>query len=289
MIIKNINEFELVNEGIFSFFKNIEKTFKSKKSQLETILEKIKEIKEEEFLNKIKIEKQIWGLLKERSEEVTFKIDNLNKQIESFSLLKEQEISLLLKEADGIIKDDLKLKLFFYSELDNIKVFINKKYIKNVEKYKDSLSLNSLNKEFNDLVRGATIKNEIYNYYKDKEEYFLSEDFFKNLDSDLINLLNLTTHQFSFRLKMYTDEQIKKIYKSLKELIFNLELKYQKLIDFIKKDIERFKIENIEWLIPSLEKEKINIKKIIKRIKYRINLIKEELKIREYNYLLKVE
>ena len=289
MIIKNINEFELVNEGIFSFFKNIEKTFKSKKSQLETILEKIKEIKEEEFLNKIKIEKQIWGLLKERSEEVTFKIDNLNKQIESFSLLKEHEISLLLKEADGIIKDDLKLKLFFYSELDNIKVFINKKYIKNVEKYKDSLSLNSLNKEFNDLVRGATIKNEIYNYYKDKEEYFLSEDFFKNLDSDLINLLNLTTHQFSFRLKMYTDEQIKKIYKSLKELIFNLELKYQKLIDFIKKDIERFKIENIEWLIPSLEKEKINIKKIIKRIKYRINLIKEELKIREYNYLLKVE
>jgi len=281
MIIKNIEEFENIDEGLLSsFFKGFNKVFRTKESQLESILKNIKKLKEEDLDNKVQIEKEIWELSKENTPESRFQISNLNRQSKAFSSLKEQEIFSLIKEANNIIKENPKLKAFFYSELSKIEVSIMDKFIKEIKQYKDISFIDALNKEFEDLVKDANKKSDIYTEYQKKEGYFLSEDFIKDIDQETIKFIDLTIPESYAKLRTYNNEQLEKIYKELKILIFNLNVEYQKLIDTIRKDIKKAQKEDQTWLIISLESQerefRYYIKKFINKIKSKISLVEEE-------------
>ena len=88
--IKRINEFESLNEGIFSsLFKGFGGT-PGRRGKLESLLKAIKKAREEDVDSTISIEKEIWNTPKEDTPEYRFAITNLNRQARTYSSLKGQ-------------------------------------------------------------------------------------------------------------------------------------------------------------------------------------------------------
>ena len=82
-LIKDLNEFDNLNEGILSsLLRGAKNLLSSDKGKLEDILRKIKKAREEEVENSIKIEKQIASISKEDSVDSRFALTNLRKKYE---------------------------------------------------------------------------------------------------------------------------------------------------------------------------------------------------------------
>jgi hypothetical protein len=131
--IKRLNEFDSLNEGIFSsFFKGFGGT-PGRRGKLEALLKDIRKAREEDVDNAISLEKEIWNMPKENTPEYRFAVTNLNRQSRTYASLKGQEINSLIKNANNLIEDNPKLQAFFSSELAKIEKETTEKLIKNIK------------------------------------------------------------------------------------------------------------------------------------------------------------
>jgi hypothetical protein len=286
MKIKRIHEFEL-NEGfVSSLFSGIGNLFKSKKSKIESILKDIKKAREEDVNNIISIEKEIWNLPKENTPEYRFDVTNLNRQIRTYSSLKGQEIDSLVKQANKIIDNDPKLQAFFSAALAKIEAEVTERMIKGIRPYKEKTYLDKLNQEFEDLVRDATKKYSFYEDYEKKSSPIEAIDFSEKISKDTSKFMELPAREASTYLIGLDGEELSRIYNELKEVSFDLDVRYRKYIDSIKKDKKKAVEQGQSHLVPNLEQEEIRIRyefgKPIEKIRSRITMIEKEKKSRKY-------
>lgn len=286
MRIKRIQEFEL-NEGfVSSIFSGIGNLFKSKKSKLESLLNDIKKSREEEVNNIIKVEKEIWNLPKENTPEYRFEITNLNRQIRTYSSLKGQEIDSLIKQANKIIDQDPKLQAFFSASLAKIEAEITEKMIKGIKPYKEKTYLDKLNQEFEDLVRDATKKSSFYEDFEKKASPIETIDFSEKISKPTANYMELSSKEASTYLVGLSDTEVRNIYDELKDVFFDLRIRYEKSIEAIKKNKKKASEEGQTNLIPHFEQEEIRIRyefsKPMEKVRSRIATIEKEKKSRKY-------
>ena len=286
MRIKRIQEFEL-NEGfVSSIFSGIGNLFKSKKSKLESLLNDIKKSREEDVNNIIKVEKEIWNLPKENTPEYRFEITNLNRQIRTYSSLKGQEIDSLIKQANKIIDQDPKLQAFFSASLAKIEAEITEKMIKGIKPYKEKTYLDKLNQEFEDLVRDATKKSSFYEDFEKKASPIETIDFSEKISKPTANYMELSSKEASTYLVGLSDTEVRNIYDELKDVFFDLRIRYEKSIEAIKKNKKKASEEGQTNLIPHFEKEEVRIRyefsKPMEKVRSRIAMIEKEKKSRKY-------
>ena len=289
MIIKNIEQFEAINEGILkSIFSGIGDLFTSKKTKLEGILKDINKAKKEDLDHYLNIEKTIQDLPKDNSPEYRFEINNLDRQARVFSSIKNQEISALIKEATNTIKENPKLQAFFSARLAKMEASFTEEKIKNLKKYKDSSYMDSLNKEFDDLVKDANRKTEFYDSYQDKPEYS-EEDLLKKTNKEVREFINMSNSESYSTLRSYDSNQLNKLFEDLKSLYFSLEGEWDQLYDPIKKDIRKAEKEKDVWKLDILKKQerelKFHVKKPMDKVRYKLSLVDKEIRSRKYaNY-----
>jgi hypothetical protein len=287
MEIKRLKDFEL-NEGIISsIFGGIGDFFKSKKSKIESILKGIKKAKEEDVSHIINVEKEIWNLTKDNSPEYRFQITNLNRQVRTYSSLKRQEMDSLVKEANKIINNDPKLQAFFSAGLARIEADVTEKMIKGLKPYKEKTYLDQLNAEFDSLVRDATKKSEFYGEYSDRPSYAGDfESVRENTPPEVFSFIDSTKTKNIEYLEGLSNDELYKLYNKIKDFSFDLDVRYKKTIDSLRKDRKRFSKEDQNYLTPPIEKEEIRIKNeaffIMERLKSKIFIIEKEIKSRKY-------
>jgi hypothetical protein len=287
MEIKRLKDFEL-NEGIISsIFGGIGDFFKSKKSKIESILKSIKKAKEEDVSHIINVEKEIWNMPKDNSPEYRFQITNLNRQVRTYSSLKRQEMDSLIKEANKIIDNDPKLQAFFSAGLAKIEADVTEKMIKGLKPYKEKTYLDQLNAEFDSLVRDATKKSEFYSEYSERPSYAGDfESIRENTPPEVFAFIDSTNGKNIEYMEGLGNEDLYKLYNKIKDFSFDLDVRYKKTIDSLRKDRKRFAKEDQDYLTPPIEKEEIRIKNeaffIMERLKTKISLIEKEIKSRKY-------
>ena len=287
MEIKRLKDFEL-NEGIISsIFGGIGDFFKSKRSKIESILKSIKKAKEEDVSHIINVEKEIWNLPKDNSPEYRFQTTNLNRQVRTYSSLKRQEMDSLIKEANKIIDNDPKLQAFFSAGLAKIEAEVTEKMIKGLKPYKEKTYLDQLNAEFDSLVRDATKKSELYSEYSDRPSYAGDfESIRENTPPEVFSFIDSTNGKNIEYIEGLSNDELYKLYSKIKDFSFDLDVRYKKTIDSLRKDRKRFSKEDQDYLTSPIEKEEIRIKNeaffIMERLKSKISIIEKEIKSRKY-------
>jgi hypothetical protein len=285
MRITRIYEFD-VNEGILSsIFSGIGNALSSKKSKLLNLLKEIKKAKDEEIDTEIEIERSIANTSKLDTEESRFILSNLHKQQKTHSSLKTQEINGLVKSASKIINNDPKLHTFFSSQLALIETKGIEKLLDQLKKYKSETDLTYLRKDLEYFSKEA--KKEVPGEKQDTRitQTDLENDIV-NVSPELIEFVDCSNVESSKILNQLSQRDVERYYSELRNWLFTLEIKYDSAIEKSKKDQKNARKEGQDWLIPNLEKEELRIryymKKPIDRIKYKINLIEKEIKLKKY-------
>ena len=285
--IKNLDEFDMIDEGILSsLLGGVKNFFTSKKGKVENILKKIRDARHEEVSNTISIEKEIQGLAKDNTPEYRFALTNLRRQSRTYAALKGQEINLLAKEARNIMEDDPRLEAFFASEMAKIEVETKEKLLKNLGGISDSGFLNQINAEFDSLVKDANRKASFYDDYKERESYMPSIEIPAKMNDDVLTFLNMPTKEATSFTRSLDETNLNKYYVQIRDFFFELEDKYSTAIERIRRDKKMAEKQGQDWIIPSLEKEEMNVKyhlrKNIDKLRSRVNTIEREMKNRRY-------
>ena len=285
--IKNLDEFDRIDEGILSsLLGGVKNFFTSKKGKVENILKKIRDARHEEVSNTISIEKEIQGLAKDNTPEYRFALTNLRRQSRTYAALKGQEINSLAKEARNIIEDDPRLEAFFASEMAKIEVETKEKLLKNLGGISDSGFLNQINAEFDSLVKDANRKASFYDDYKERESYMPSIEIPAKMNDDVLTFLNMPTKEATSFSRSLDETNLNKYYVQIRDFFFELEDKYSTAIERIRRDKKMAEKQGQDWIIPSLEKEEMNVKyhlrKNIDKLRSRVNTIEREMKNRRY-------
>ena len=285
--IKNLDEFDMIDEGILSsLLGGVKNFFTSKKGKVENILKKIRDARHEEVSNTISIEKEIQGLAKDNTPEYRFALTNLRRQSRTYAALKGQEINSLAKEARNIIEDDPRLEAFFASEMAKIEVETKEKLLKNLGGISDSGFLNQINAEFDSLVKDANRKASFYDDYKERESYMPSIEIPAKMNDDVLTFLNMPTKEATSFTRSLDETNLNKYYVQIRDFFFELEDKYSTAIERIRRDKKMAEKQGQDWIIPSLEKEEMNVKyhlrKNIDKLRSRVNTIEREMKNRRY-------
>ena len=285
--IKNIDEFDRIDEGILSsLLGGVKNFFTSKKGKVENILKKIRDARHEEVSNTISIEKEIQGLAKDNTPEYRFALTNLRRQSRTYAALKGQEINSLAKEARNIMEDDPRLEAFFASEMAKIEVETKEKLLKNLGGISDSGFLNQINAEFDSLVKDANRKASFYDDYKERESYMPSIEIPAKMNDDVLTFLNMPSKEATSFTRSLDETNLNKYYVQIRDFFFELEDKYSTAIERIRRDKKMAEKQGQDWIIPSLEKEEMNVKyhlrKNIDKLRSRVNTIEREMKNRRY-------
>jgi hypothetical protein len=285
--IKSINEFDRIDEGILSsLLGGVKNFFTSKKGKVENILKKIRDARHEEVSNTISIEKEIQGLTKDNTPEYRFALTNLRRQSRTYAALKGQEINSLAKEARSIMEDDPRLEAFFASEMAKIEVETKEKLLKNLGGISDSGFLNQINAEFDSLVKDANRKASFYDDYKERENYMPSIEIPAKMSDDVLTFLNMPSKEASSFTRSLDETNLNKYYSQIRDFFFDLEDKYSTSIERIRRDKKNAEKQGHDWIIPSLEKEEMNVKyhlrKNIDKLRSRVNTLEREMKNRRY-------
>jgi hypothetical protein len=284
--IKRIDEFHIINEGIFSsFFKGFG-GITGKKGKLESLLKNIKKAREEDIDNTISLEKEIWNMPKENTPEYRFAVTNLNRQSKSYSSLKGQEINSLMKEADKVIDDNPKLQAFFSAELAKIEKETTEKLIKNIKPYKDKTHLDQLSMEFDRLVKDANKKSEVYDEFGEEDNKIPNIKVSEKVSNDVLTFLDMSPQEAALYCKNLNEKELGNYYTQIKSFFYDIQHKYNNAIDSVRDSIKKASKEGQDWMIPSLDKEEINIryymKKPMDRLRSRISAIEKEMKSRKH-------
>lgn len=285
--IKSINEFDRIDEGILSsLLGGVKNFFTSKKGKVENILKKIRDARHEEVSNTISIEKEIQGLPKDNTPEYRFTLTNFRRQSRTYAALKGQEINSLAKEARSIMEDDPRLEAFFASEMAKIEVETKEKLLKNLGGISDSGFLNQINAEFDSLVKDANRKASFYDDYKERENYMPSIEIPAKMSDDVLAFLNMPSKEASSFTRSLDETNLNKYYSQIRDFFFDLEDKYSTSIERIRRDKKNAEKQGHDWIIPSLEKEEMNVKyhlrKNIDKLRSRVNTLEREMKNRRY-------
>lgn len=286
MLIKKINDFDNLNEGILSsLMKGVKNIFTSEKGKIEDILNKIKKSRIEEVEHAIKTEKEISEIPQEGSTDSKFISTNLRRQSRSYSALKGREINSLVREANNIIKNDPQLDAFFNSELANIEMEAQEKLIKSIQSYSDPGYISQLNSEFEDLVKDANKKSEIYgNIYTSTGSYLPEIDVPNSMSDDVVKFLNLTSKDAAFTTRELGKEELNNYYTQIKDFFFDLEDKYSNSMDNIKRGRKEAEKTGNRSQLKNIEREEITLKyhlrKAIDKLKGRLNTIEKEMRLR---------
>ena len=285
--IKNLDEFDRIDEGILSsLLGGVKNFFTSKKGKVENILKKIRDARHEEVSNTISIEKEIQGLAKDNTPEYRFALTNLRRQSRTYAALKGQEINLLAKEARNIMEDDPRLEAFFASEMAKIEVETKEKLLKSLGGISNSVFLNQINAEFDSLVKDANRKASFYDDYKERESYMPSIEIPAKMNDDVLTFLNMPTKEATSFTRSLDETNLNKYYVQIRDFFFELEDKYSTAIERIRRDKKMAEKQGQDWIIPSLEKEEMNVKyhlrKNIDKLRSRVNTIEREMKNRRY-------
>jgi len=285
--IKNLDEFDRIDEGILSsLLGGVKNFFTSKKGKVENILKKIRDARHEEVSNTLSIEKEIQGLAKDNTPEYRFALTNLRRQSRTYAALKGQEINSLAKEARNIMEDDPRLESFFAAEMAKIEVETKEKLLKNLGGMSDSGFLNQLNAEFDALVKDANRKASFYEDYKERESYMPSIEVPAKMSEDVLSFLNMPTKEASSFTRSLDETNLNKYYVQIRDFFFDLEDKYSTSMERIRRDKKMAEKQGQDWIIPSLEKEEMNVKyhlrKNIDKLRSRVNTLEREMKNRRY-------
>ena len=285
--IKNLDEFDRIDEGILSsLLGGVKNFFTSKKGKVENILKKIRDARHEEVSNTISIEKEIQGLAKDNTPEYRFALTNLRRQSRTYAALKGQEINSLAKEARSIMGDDPRLEAFFASEMAKIEVETKEKLLKSLGGISDSGFLNQINAEFDSLVKDANRKASFYDDYKERESYMPSIEIPAKMNDDVLTFLNMPSKEATSFTRSLDETNLNKYYVQIRDFFFELEDKYSTAIERIRRDKKMAEKQGQDWIIPSLEKEEMNVKyhlrKNIDKLRSRVNTIEREMKNRRY-------
>ena len=285
--IKNLDEFDMIDEGILSsLLGGVKNFFTSKKGKVENILKKIRDARHEEVSNTISIEKEIQGLAKDNTPEYRFALTNLRRQSRTYAALKGQEINSLAKEARNIMEDDPRLEAFFASEMAKIEVETKEKLLKSLGGISNSGFLNQINAEFDSLVKDANRKASFYDDYKERESYMPSIEIPAKMNDDVLTFLNMPTKEATSFTRSLDETNLNKYYVQIRDFFFELEDKYSTAIERIRRDKKMAEKQGQDWIIPSLEKEEMNVKyhlrKNIDKLRSRVNTIEREMKNRRY-------
>jgi hypothetical protein len=283
--IKSLEEFESINEGLLSsLLTGVKNFFTSKKGKVENILKKIRDARHEEVANTISVEKEIQGLSKENTPEYRFTLTNLRRQSRTYAALKGHEINSLAKEARVIMEEDPKLEAFFASEMAKIEVETKEKLLKNLGGISDAGFLNQLNAEFDSLVKDANRKSSFYEEYKERPSYMPSVEVPSKMTDDVLSFLNMPTKDAVSFTRSLDETNLNKYYVQIRDFFFDLEDKYSTAIERIRRDKKMAEKQGDDWLIPSLEKEELNVKyhlrKNIDKLRARVNTLEREMKNR---------
>lgn len=283
--IKKLDDFQDINEGLLSsLLGGVKNFFLTKKSRIESILKKIRDARHEEVANTIDIEKQIQSMQRDGSPEYKFNLTNLRRQSRIYASLKGQEINSLAKEARSIMDNDPKLEAFFASEMAKIEVETKEKLLKNITVMPDSEYLKQLNAEFDYLVRDANKKTSFYEEFKEAPPYSPDIQIPSKMSDDVISFLNMPTKEASAFTRSLDDTKLNKYYIQVKDFFFDLEDKYSNAMDRIRRDRRMAEKQGQDWIIPSLDKEEMNVKyhlrKNIERLRSRVNTLEREMKNR---------
>lgn len=284
-LIKSLNDFDNLNEGILSsLLRGVKNVLSSKKGKLEEVLKKIKSARDEEVVNAIQAEKEISSIPREDSVDNRFTVTNLRKQARTYSALKGREINSLFKEANEIIGDDPQLEAFFNSEVAKIEMGTKEKLIKSIGSFTDSHYLNQLNSEFEDLVKDANKKSAFYDSISVNPTYMPDISVPSNMSDDVISFLNLSSKEAGFTSRELDNDSLNKYYTQIKDFFFDLEDKYSSSMESLKrgkKEAEKF---GERYAIRRIEKEEINLKyhlrKAIDKLRGRLNTLEKEMRNR---------
>ncbi len=283
--IKRLSEFDDINEGFLSsLFGGIKDFFTSKKGKVEAILKKIRDARYEEVANTISIEKEIQGLNRDNSPEYRFTLTNLRRQSRTYAALKGHEINSLAKEARIIMEDDPKLEAFFAAEMAKIEVETKEKLLKNLGGISDVGFLNQINAEFDSLVKDANRKTSFYEEYKERPSYMPSIEIPSKMSDDVLSFLNMSTKEAASFTRSLDETNLNKYYTQIRDFFFDLEDKYSTAMERIRRDKKAAEKKGEDWIIPSLDREEINVKhhlrKNIDKLKSRVNTLEREMKNR---------
>lgn len=281
-----LNEFNSLNEGIFSsFFKGFGGT-PGRRGKLETLLKGIKRAREEDVNSAISIEKEIWNMPKENSPEYRFAITNLNRQARTYASLKGQEINSLIKDANSLIDDNPKLQAFFSSELAKIEKETTEKLIKNIKPYKEKTYLDQLSAEFDMLVKDSNKKSSVYNEFGEGDDRVPEIAVPEKISKDILTFLDMSPQEAALYCKNLNDKELGNYYTQIKSFFYDLQYKYTSSINSVRDSIKKAQKEGQDWMIPSFDKEEINIryymKKPMDRLRNRISTIEKEMKGRKH-------
>jgi len=106
------------------------------------------------------------------------------------------------------------------------------------------------------------------------------------MDEDILTFLNMSPKEASTFSKALDSNKLNNYYTQVRDFFFDLEDKYSMSMDRIRKDRKMAEKQGHDWIIPSLDKEEMNIKyhlrKNIDRLKNRVNTLEREMKNRRY-------
>lgn len=285
--IKRLEDFDRIDEGFLSsLLGGVKDFFTSKKGKVENILKKIRDARHEEVSNTISVEKEIQSLPKDNTPEYRFALTNLRRQSRTYSALKGQEINSLVKEARNIMEDDSKLEAFFSAELAKIEVETKEKLLKNIGSSSDQAFLNQINSEFEELVKDANRKVSFYEDFKERPSFMPSIQVPSKMTDDVVSFLDMSPRESASSIKSLDDEKLNKYYVQIRDFFFDLEDRYSTAMDNIKRERKMVEKTGRDYMIPSLEREEMNIKyhlrKNIDRLRSKVNTIEREMKNRRY-------
>lgn len=290
MKIKRIDEFENISEGILSsLISGVGNLFSSKKSKLDKIIKKIKDSREEEYKELKEIETQIKDLHNDGTPEYRLSLSNLNRKAKIFSGMKDQEVHYLKKEAYELIGEDPKSSSYFAKGVSEVEAEHMRSMINVYKNTRTESDLQDFYNEFDKLTKDVERSTKTYSNLEEYDPYQNIEDFndlIRNAPKEVSDVIELRSQDLQDLLKSMSLDELEKISKDIRDLLFSLEIKYDSLNNSVKSQIRKARREGDDYLLRNLEKEEVklsyHLKKPIDKIRYKRNLLDREIKNRSY-------
>lgn len=208
--IKRYSDF--VSEGLLkNLLGTVKSSFSSKKSKLDSILNKIRESKMDLLKESDAIKKEIAEKFHKNRKDDIIEIEAINKTLNTLGMAKNQEIENLKKEAIEIIDENPEPLEYFQHQLSKIDLEVMEETIKMAKKYDSPEDLRKLEDDFERLIIASTgIPHHNDSYYK-------TQDAISEIDPEIQEFLEIPTSKVEFYLSNTPIEKLDDMERSLRK------------------------------------------------------------------------